>query len=84
MSSSFQVMIAFGILLAFLVTLSYNTYSITADGAYYPNNWRYILGNSYDLSVNFIGQNKSKMRHPFFPYKNYISDSSKSIRFPPK
>ena len=50
-SSMFEVTVAFGILLAFLITLGFNTHSVAPDGSYYPDNWRYILGIQAALAI---------------------------------
>lgn len=50
-SSLFEVTVAFGILLAFLITLGFNTHSVTPDGGLYPTNWRYILGIQAALAI---------------------------------
>ena len=47
----FEVTVASGILLAFLITLGFNTHSRNSDGSYFEDNWRYILGIQAALAV---------------------------------
>lgn len=52
--SMFQVMIAIGILLAFVVTFIFNTTSHNGNKSYTQNYWRYILGLQAVMPVGMI------------------------------
>ena len=52
--SFFYLTLAIGILVAFLVTLSLNTYSLQPDGSHVAANWRYILGIQAILTICLV------------------------------
>eukprot|EP00596_Hydrurales_sp_CCMP1899_P010645 CAMPEP_0119042762 /NCGR_PEP_ID=MMETSP1177-20130426/16140_1 /TAXON_ID=2985 /ORGANISM="Ochromonas sp, Strain CCMP1899" /LENGTH=317 /DNA_ID=CAMNT_0007009765 /DNA_START=149 /DNA_END=1099 /DNA_ORIENTATION=- len=53
--SLFYLTLAVGILFAFLVTLGFNTLSVTDTGEFEPNNWRYILAIQAGLAIFLLG-----------------------------
>ena len=52
--SFFYLTLAIGILVAFLVTLSLNTYSRQPNGSHVAANWRYILGIQAALAILLV------------------------------
>jgi MFS family permease len=52
--SFFYLTLAIGILMSFLLTLAFNTYSLAPNGTYAPDNWRYLLGIQGILALVLI------------------------------